>query len=172
VSAEENKALVRSFFEEVWNKGNYEFLDDAYDPNFKLNVMWQNPAAGGSGGKTGTEAAKEVISGWRDSVPDLHVTIDEQLAEGDTVVSRHTSEGTHDQTMMGIPATGKRFKMTGITFTRCADGKMVEAWTHWDMLGLLLAIGIIPPLGQGAALATGGPGTPSEAVPSGAGPGH
>jgi predicted ester cyclase len=169
VSAEENKALVRSFFEEVWNKGNYDFLNEAYDPSFKLNVMWQNPSAGGSGGKEGTEAAKEVISGWRDSVPDLQVTVDEQVAEGDTVVSRHTSTGTHDRVMMGIPPTNKFFKMTGITFTRVANGKMAEAWTHWDMLGLLMSIGVIPSLGPGDALATGGPGTPSEAAPAGAG---
>jgi predicted ester cyclase len=172
MSAEDNKELVRSFFDEVWNKGNYDFLDDAYDPNFKLNVMWENPAAGGAGEQSGTEAAKKVISGWRDSVPDLHVTVDEQVAEGDVVVSRHTSAGTHDRPMMGFPPTGKQFKMSGITFTRCAGGKMVEAWTHWDMLSLLMGIGVIPPLGQGAALATGGPGTPSEAAPAGAGPGH
>lgn len=139
-------------------------MDEIYSPDFVLHVLWQNVMASGSGDQRGPEPAKKVIAGWRDAVPDIHVAVDEQLAEGDVVVSRHTSAGTGRGRFMGTDVEGKYVEMSGITFTRVDDSKIVEAWSAWDMFGLLQKIDVIPPLQAGAALATGGQGTPSGAA--------
>jgi len=144
VSLEENKALVRKFFEEVWNNRNLDYLDEVYSPDFKLHALWQNTSAGGAIEATGTEPAKQVIAGWFTGFPDIKVTVEDQVAEGDLVGSRHSSHGTHTNTFMGMPATGKEATVTGMTVTRIADGRMVEAWTSWDALGMFEQLGIAP----------------------------
>jgi steroid delta-isomerase-like uncharacterized protein len=144
MSLEENKQMVRSFFEEVWNKGNLDYLDEVYSPDFKLHALWQNTSAGGAIEATGIEPAKAVIGGWLSGFPDLKVSVDDQVAEGDKVGSRHSSRGTHKNTFMGIPATGKAATVTGMTLTRIEGGKMVEAWTCWDALGMFEQLGLAP----------------------------
>jgi hypothetical protein len=141
---EENKALVRKFFDEVWNNRNLDALDELYSPNFKLHALWQNTSAGGPIEATGIEPAKVVIGGWFTGFPDLVVAVDDQVGEDDLVGSRHSSMGTHTAAFMGMPATGKKAKVTGMTVTRCAGGKMVEAWTSWDALGMFEQLGIAP----------------------------
>jgi predicted SnoaL-like aldol condensation-catalyzing enzyme len=132
MSQEENKAMVRDFFEEVWNKGNLDHLNEVYSPDFKLHALWQNTSAGGAIEASGIEPAKQVIGGWLAGFPDMHVTVDDQVAEGDKVGSRHSSHGTHTNAFMGMPPTGKEATITGMTLTRIENGKMVEAWTCWD----------------------------------------
>lgn len=140
--SEENKRLVRSFFEEVWNNRNLDYIDEVYTPEFTLHALWQNTSAGGPIEATGREPAKKVIGGWLSGFPDLTVTVDDQVAEGDLVGSRHTSTGTHTNEFMGIPPTGKQATITGMTLTRCENGKMVEAWTCWDALGMFEQLGL------------------------------
>jgi len=144
VSVEENKALVRNFFEEVWNNRNLDYLDEVYSPDFTLHALWQNTSAGGAIEATGIEPAKKVIGGWFTGFPDIKVSVDDQVAEGDLVGSRHSSHGTHTNDFMGIPASGKEATVTGMTITRIADGKMVEAWTCWDALGMFEQLGMAP----------------------------
>jgi steroid delta-isomerase-like uncharacterized protein len=141
---EENKRLVRSFFEEVWNKRNYDYLDEVYSEDFVLHALWQNASAGGSVDAKGIEPARKVISGWLSGFPDMTVTVDDQVAEGNLVGSRHTSVGTHTETFQGIPATGKQATVTGMTLTRIENGKIVEAWTCWDALGMAEQLGLVP----------------------------
>jgi steroid delta-isomerase-like uncharacterized protein len=154
VSIEENKQLVKNFFEEVWNKGNLDYIDEIYTPDFTLHALWQNTSAGGAIEATGREPAKKVIGGWLAGFPDMTVTVDDQIAEGDLVGSRHTSTGTHAAVFQGIPPTGKSATITGMTLTRVENGKIVEAWTCWDALGMFEQLG----------LAGGGPpgGPPSD----------
>jgi steroid delta-isomerase-like uncharacterized protein len=140
--SEENKKLIRDFFEEVWNKGNLDYIDDVYAEDFTLHALWQNTSAGGPIEATGREPAKKVIGGWLSGFPDMVVTIEDQIAEGDLVGSRHTSTGTHTNEFMGIPATGKSATITGMTLTRCVDGKMVEAWTCWNALSMFEQLGL------------------------------
>jgi predicted ester cyclase len=148
--SEENKQLVRDFFEEVWNNQNLDYLDEIYSPDFVLHALWQNTAAGGSIEATGIEPAKNVIGGWLSGFPDITVTIEDQIAEGDKVLSRHTSHGTHTNAFMGMPPTGREATITGMTITRVSGGKIVEAWTSWDALGMFEQLG----------LASGGPPRP------------
>ena len=142
--SEENKALVRNFFEEVWNNRNLDYLDEVYSTDFTLHALWQNTSAGGAIEASGIEPAKTVIGGWFKGFPDIKVTVEDQVAEGDLVGSRHSSHGTHTADFMGIPASGKEATVTGMTITRIADGKMVEAWTCWDALGMFEQLGMAP----------------------------
>lgn len=140
--SEENKRLVRDFFEKVWNGRELDYIDEVYSPDFTLHAMWQNTSAGGAIDATGREPAKKVIGGWLSGFPDLVVAVDDQIAEGDLVGSRHTSVGTHTENFMGIPPTGKQATVTGMTLTRVENGKMVEAWTCWDALGMFEQLGL------------------------------
>lgn len=144
MSVEENKAFVRNFFEEVWNNQNLDYLDEVYSPDFVLHALWQNTSAGGAIEATGTEPAKKVIGGWLKGFPDIKVTVEDQVGEGDLVGSRHSSHGTHEAEFMGIPPSGKEATVTGMTITRIADGKIVEAWTCWDALGMFEQLGMAP----------------------------
>ncbi len=79
--------------------------------------------------------------------PDLHFTIEDIVAEGDTVVVRSTARGTHQGELMGIPLTGKQVAVSGISITRIANGKAVEEWFNGDDLGLLQQLGVVPAMG-------------------------
>lgn len=151
--SEENKRLVKDFFEQVWNNKNLDLIDEVYSPDFALHALWQNTSAGGAIEAHGIEPAKKVIGGWLAGFPDMTVTVDDQVAEGDRVGSRHTSTGTHTEAFMGMPATGKKATITGMTITRIENGKMVEAWTAWDALGMFEQLGLVPGAAQKPAAA-------------------
>src|SRR5207302_178148 len=128
-----------------------------------LHAMWQNPAAGGSGEKSGKETAKSIISNWF-VIEDLHVTIEDIFSEDDTVVARHEAAGSHNADVMGIPATGKPVILEGITITKVRDGKITDAWTSWDILGLLMKLGVIPEPPEREPFVDPNPGDPNVAA--------
>jgi len=140
---EANEQLVRRFFQEVWNEHNLDAIDELYADDFTLHAMWQNPAAGGSGDKSGKETAKSIISNWF-VIEDLDMRIEDIFSEGDTVVARLDGIGSHHADVLGIPATGKPIALEGITITKVRDGKITDTWTCWDILGLLMKLGVIP----------------------------
>ncbi len=137
MSAEENKTKVRRFFEEAWNKGNLAVVDEIGDPNGVAHVV-------GAPDLRGAEATKQFITVYRTAFPDLHITIEDQVAEGDKVVTRWSSSGTHKGDLMGIAPTGKKTQVTGISIDRFAGGKSVEDWTNWDQMGLMQQLGVVP----------------------------
>lgn len=161
MSLEENKAIVRRFFEEVWNNKNLDYIDEIYTPDFQLHALWQNMGMGGAGNAE-TPTAKQVIGNWHKGLPDLHMSIDDQVAEGNFVVTRHMSSGTHTGTFMGIPATGNFAQASGITINRIQDGKIAETWTSWDVIAMMQGFGIIPKGGLGGP---GGPPPKAGEVP-------
>jgi len=136
--SEQNKLLVRRGIEEVWSRGNYDDVDD----------MVANDFVGHSSmGEThGPEGARQFFMTLRTAFPDLNFSIESQVAEGDLVVTRWTSTGTHLGEFQGMPPTGKAGAITGMTMSRIAGGKVVEGWTNLDELGLLKQLGIIPAL--------------------------
>ena len=139
MSAETNKALVRREFEEMFSQvGDLDTAGECYAPDYVLH----EPT---SGEVRGLEAARQFAATYREAFPDLQTAIDDQVAEGDEVVSRFSGRGTHlgDTEDFG-PATGNRIEITGITIDRFADGKIVEEWTVYDALGLLQQIGLMP----------------------------
>ena len=139
MSAETNKALVRREFEEMFSQGgDLDYAEEFYAPDYVLH----EPT---SGEVRGVESARHFAATYREAFPDLRTTIEDQVAEGEKVVSRFSGGGTHlGDTQDFGPATGNRIQITGITIDRFADGKIVEEWTNFDALGLLQQIGIIP----------------------------
>ena len=98
-----------------------------------------------SGEVRGSETIKGEIEYFRNAVPDLTYTIEEQIAEGDRVVTRYTASGTHQGEFFGVGATGERITMSGIMIDRFdEDGKMVEEWPKYDLLGVMQQLGAVP----------------------------
>jgi steroid delta-isomerase-like uncharacterized protein len=138
MGAEENKAIVQRIDAEVWNKGNLDVIDEVIADDCVQTVV------GAPEPIRGPQGFKEFVTMYRTAFPDLHITTDQQIAEGDTVVSRWTATGTHQGDLMGIPPTGKQATVSGIHVERFANGKAVESWGIFDQLGLLQQIGAIP----------------------------
>ena len=139
MTLEDNKAVVRRFAEEVWNQGNLAALDELVTPDVTRN--------GQPVGRAGMGGAVTMIRG---GLPDLQGQIDDLIAEGDKVVWRYVSRGTHQGPLFGVPATGKRVEYTGTATLRLADGQIAEIWDNADALALLQQIGAVPPIGRAA----------------------
>ena len=136
-SSEENKATVRSCFENA-SQGNFEALDEIVAPDY---VVHPEEARGPDG-------LREMVERYRTALSGLRVTIDQQVTEGDHVATRFTIRGTHDGDLMGAAPTGKDVVFTGITISRCQDGRIVEEWEITDTVGLLGQIGALPAMAQ------------------------
>ncbi len=134
----DNKALNRRFVEEVINQGNIEAIDELIDPGVVDHAALP-------GFPTGREGAKQFFAMMRSAFPDLHLTIEDMIAEGDKVVMRSTWSGTHQGEFMGIPATGRRVTVSAIDISRVADGRIVEHWEQSDALGLMQQLGVVSP---------------------------
>ena len=139
--SEQNKALARRGIEEVWNQGKLTVIDELTAPN----ATYYDPNVP-DGKFTGTEGLKQFVQIYRGAFPDVRITINDQIAEGDKVVTRWTATGTHKGQLMGIAPTNKHATVTGVDIDRYQDGKVVEAWASYDMLGLLQQLGIVPSL--------------------------
>jgi steroid delta-isomerase-like uncharacterized protein len=136
----ENKAIARRLLEEAFNSGNLDVVDELVAPEFvNHDAALPEPT-------TGIEATKANITGYRNAFPDLRLTIEQQVAEGEFVTTRWSARGTHQGDLMGMAATGKQATVTGITLDRIVEGRFVESWTKWDTLGLMQQLGVIPAL--------------------------
>ncbi|HEX2156502.1 MAG TPA: ester cyclase [Actinomycetes bacterium] len=100
--------------------------------------------AGSAGEVRGRRQFQQVIEAWRAAFPDVRSTVEEQVAEGDRVVTRWTARGTHTGDFQGMVPTGRSFTLTGITIERVVDGKIAEVWVNRDDLGLLSQLGALP----------------------------
>jgi steroid delta-isomerase-like uncharacterized protein len=139
--SEQNKALARRAIEEVWNQGKLTVIDELTAPN----ATFHDPNV--PGGKfTGPEGAKQFVQIYRTAFPDVHITINDQIAEGDKVVTRWTGTGTQKGEFMGIKPTNKYSTVTGVLFDRYQNGKLVESWANYDMFGMLQQLGVVPSL--------------------------
>ena len=93
------------------------------------------------------------ITAWRAAFPDFRLTIEDLIAEGETVMARWSCRGTHKGDLSGIAPTGKQFTISGVSIARFANGKMAEGWVNWDALGLMQQLGVVPELGKAKAAA-------------------
>ena len=143
MSAENNKAVVRRFFEELCNQRKLDVADDI----FTLNHTYHDPSSPQVG--QGPNEMKKLMSIYQTAFPDAAWTIDEMIVDdGDTVVTRWTGRGTHTADLPGgISATGKKAVVQGIWINRLSDNKIVESWNVWDTLGMLQQLGIVPTMG-------------------------
>lgn len=136
-SEDNNKALVRRVLEEAFNKGDFAVVDEAIATNYVSYDPSIPPVHGPAG-------LKQMIGMYRTAFPDVHITIDEMVAAGETVVTRWTATGTHKGPFNGIPGTGRKGTVSGIQITHFANGKAVEDFVNWDTLGLMRQLGLIP----------------------------
>src|SRR5829696_3736523 len=121
MSAEENKAIMRQYFEGAWEQGNLELLDELLAPDY----VNHNPATPEM--PTGPEGVKAVVSMFRSGMPDLKVVIEDMIAEGEKVATRYTLEGTHEGELFGVQPTGKRISIKSMRMERVMHGKF---WNH------------------------------------------
>jgi len=133
-----NAAIVRQFVDEVLNKGNIE----ATGKYFHEDMVEQVPLPGQGPGIAGL---KDVLRGFRTAFPDLHFAIQEQICEGDKVVSRYEFTGTHRAEFLGVPATGREVHVWGVVIDRLVNGKIKDTRIIMDALGMLFQMGVFPP---------------------------
>ena len=137
--SETNKTVSRRFFEEVFGKGKLAVADEIFVKDHINNGPGTPPELA-----PGLEGTKQLVTMYRNAFPDVHFTIDEQIAEGDKVVTRWTAHGTHQGELAGIPATGKSSTVTGINVDRIVNGKIAESWGIFDQFGMMQQLGVIP----------------------------
>jgi steroid delta-isomerase-like uncharacterized protein len=135
-NAEENKAIVLRHWEEVVSQGNMDVIDEIFAPNFVAHEADQDIR--------GPKGVRQFILMLRTAFPDLHVSVEDMLAEGDKVVQRWSGHGSHQGELMGLPPSGKRVSVAGITISRFEGGKVAEEWELYDMMGMMQQLGAIP----------------------------
>ena len=135
-----NKATIRRFVDAA-NSGDAELLSETIDELFEPDALIRTPFPIEA---TGAELVKELFTRLHRAYPDLHITIEDQVAEGDKVASRNTVTGTHQGEYMGIPPTGKSVAYNEIFFARFAGGRIAETWGVVDVLSQMKQLGVIP----------------------------
>ena len=138
MSIEQNKSIVRRWVEEGWNKHNPKVLDELFSNDAPLHDP-QNPNT-----LKGSQGAKATLETFLTAFPDLKMTIEKEICEGDYVVQHLRATGTNTGHFNGMPATGKKSNTTGVMTTKFNNGKVVEAWSIFDSYGLMQQLGVVP----------------------------
>ena len=138
MATEQNKTVIRRYYEELWNKGNLGLASDI----FAADAVRHDPNTAAP--TRVAEAIAPYVAMNRTAFPDLHFTIDDLMVDGDKVVARWTFRGTHNGEYMGVPASGKQVVMGGIGIYRVAGGKITDLWVVSDDLTLMQQIGAFP----------------------------
>jgi len=149
MSVQDNIELLSRWFREVWNEGKTETVHELLSPDAV--------AIGQAGSAVELRGPKEFVSfvkQIRSAFPDMHVEVEDTFGADDKVVVRWSARMTHRGDALGIPATGKPVRLTGITIARIVNGKIVAGWDNWDQLGMLQQIGAY---GQGETVALAKP---------------
>jgi steroid delta-isomerase-like uncharacterized protein len=133
--SEKNKAQIRRVIELAYSQGDLSVVDEVAASDLVIHASSQDIR--------GREGAKQYVTMMRKAFPDLHFTIEDQIAEGDMVVTRWTARGTHRGSFQGVPATGREIRLMGTDIDRMTDGKVVECWAHVDELGLMQQLGAV-----------------------------
>jgi len=141
MSAEENKALIRRYYEQIdaaaREKRDASFLDEFVASDF----VNHNPSPGFT---PDLEGLKQANDHFLAASPDGYHVVEDMIAEGDKVMTRLSAYGTQTGELLGIPPTGKQFTMTAIALHRIANGKIVEHWSELDNLGVMQQLGVVP----------------------------
>ena len=134
----QNKSAMRRIYEEVWNQGKFGVLDEVVSTDY-VGHLPTPPSA-----PSGREGLRWLIQMYRTAFPDIHVQVDDQIADGEKVLNRVTIQGTHQGQFMGIAPTNKKVKVGALVVTRFKDGQNVEGWAELDRLGLMQQLGVVP----------------------------
>lgn len=145
MGTEENKAITRRFIDEVFNEGKLAAIAELVDSSYVMHETGAGPEV------SGRQGMQTFVVTYRTALPDYHCTIEDQVAEGDKVVTRWTVRGTQRGELSGIPPTGKPITLAGIVIDRIANGKLAETWYQVDSLGMMQQLGLIPSPGESGA---------------------
>ena len=139
MSTEENKAIARRALEELFSaQGDLDVADELIAPNY----IGHDPVSPED--VHGPEGVKEFAGMYRNAFPDVQMSVEDQIAEGDMVATRWIASGTHQGDMMGIAPSGNRVTVSGTSIERIVDGKIEETWDNYDALGMMQQIGAVP----------------------------
>ena len=140
----QNAELSRRIFEDVWNRKNLSAVDEIISADY-VHHDANSPAA------SGIDGYKQFVNYYMNAFPDAHFTIDDAFTNGENEVTRWTVTGTHEGELAGIPRTGRRFSVTGISIGRVVNGKITESWNSWDALGMMQQLGVVSAEAKGRA---------------------
>jgi steroid delta-isomerase-like uncharacterized protein len=132
----EHKALVHRWFDEVWNKGRAEVIDEMLTDDAVVHGLGADDLHGAAG-------FKRFHAAYRNAFPDVTIRIDDIVAEGDMVAARWTGTGTHRGDGLGFAATGRQVQFHGMLFLRVEQGRLAEGWNSFDQLGMLQQLGVV-----------------------------
>jgi steroid delta-isomerase-like uncharacterized protein len=136
---EDNKALLRRWFEEVWNKGRADAIDELFAADgLAHGLAGAEPLRGAAG-------FQPFFRTFREAFPGMEVVVEEAIAEGDLVAARCTVRAKHEGDALGFAATNRPVEFTGMCFTRWRDGQIVEAWNNFDFMAMFQQLGVAPP---------------------------
>jgi steroid delta-isomerase-like uncharacterized protein len=125
------KNPARRIFEELWNNKNRAVIDELMSPDY----VHHDPQAADI--PPGIDGYKQFVERYMNAFPDTHMTVEDEIVAGDTVVVRWTVTGTHRGELPGLPPTGRKISLSGISIARLREGKFVESWNNWDALGMM-----------------------------------
>jgi steroid delta-isomerase-like uncharacterized protein len=131
--SDENRALIHRWFEEVWNKGRAEAIDEMFAADGIANGLADEKGAPLQRGPSGF---KPFFQNFREAFPDIEVIVEDTVAEGDKIAARCLVRGTHKGDSLGFAATNQPVEFTGICIVRIKDGKIAEAWNNFDFMSM------------------------------------
>ena len=138
--SEENKAILRRVTDEVFNQGNLDVVDELFSPDYVLH----DPGIPGGELRGPEDFKQHWVSMFRTAFPDLQLSVEDQVAEGDKVVTRYTGRGTHQGELMGISPTNNEAVVSGIIMSRVSGGRVEEEWNSFDALGMMQQLDAVP----------------------------
>jgi len=138
MSTEQNKAIARRHYEELWHNGDLAVADEIYSTH-AVGHFSDNPDLTGY-----PDDEKQLVRADKVAFPDGTVTVEGQIAEGDIVVTRWRFEGTHTGPLIDIPPSGRAISVPGVHIHRISEGKIVEIWAHPDTVGFMRQMGLLP----------------------------
>jgi steroid delta-isomerase-like uncharacterized protein len=142
MSAQENKIVSWRLQEEVFGQDKLALVDELLAPDYVSH------APGDPELSRGPEDIKEIVRAYHAAFPDLTFTVEKRVAEGDLVVTRWIARGTHQGEFMGVPPSGRRIEVSGMSMDRISGSRIVENWNNWEALELMQQVGAIPESGE------------------------
>lgn len=130
------KTISRRFFEEILSRGDLELIEELFTGDYNAHTP--------IGIFEGLKGAKQFVTGLREAFPDLDVKVEDQVVEGDKIANLWKARGTHHGNFGGIPATGRKMEINGITMFRVANGKVLESWGFADLMSMMKQLGVAP----------------------------
>lgn len=138
MSSETNKAIVQRYYDQIWNNGRLDLVEEFISEDFHEDNGPNIP------GLNGRDALKAIIGGIRASLPDLQITLHDVVAEGNKVVTRSSFTATHQGELLGVPPTGNQLSVSGAAIFCLENARIVELWNFNDNLSMMQQLGVVP----------------------------